>query len=50
MRGIAESGDYPTFVKVVDELAGTFDLDLDRLFEFGLGPLLDGLTEVIEGR
>ncbi|WP_043624923.1 TetR/AcrR family transcriptional regulator C-terminal domain-containing protein [Nonomuraea candida] len=26
---------------------GEFDLDLDRLFEFGLGPLLDGLAKVI---
>jgi DNA-binding transcriptional regulator YhcF (GntR family) len=49
MRAIAGSGAYPTFVKVVDELAGGFDLDLDRLFEFGLKPLLDGLGPVIDG-
>ncbi|MGW4965277.1 TetR/AcrR family transcriptional regulator C-terminal domain-containing protein [Nonomuraea sp. NPDC004186] len=45
---IAESNDYPAFAGVVAELAGDFDLDLDRLFEFGLGPLLDGLAEVID--
>ena len=28
--------------------AGGFDLDLDRLFEFGLKPLLDGLGPVID--
>ncbi|MGV9383145.1 TetR/AcrR family transcriptional regulator C-terminal domain-containing protein [Nonomuraea sp. NPDC003707] len=45
---IAESNDYPAFAGVVAELAGDFDLDLDRLFEFGLGPLLDGLAKVID--
>lgn len=50
MRAIAGSGAYPALVKVVDELAGGFDLDLDRLFEFGLKPLLDGLAPVIDGR
>jgi AcrR family transcriptional regulator len=33
------------------ELAATeFDLSLDRLFEFGLGRLLDGLVPFVEGR
>ncbi|MDX3101372.1 TetR/AcrR family transcriptional regulator C-terminal domain-containing protein [Nonomuraea angiospora] len=47
LRWIAESGDYRAFAGVVAELDGDFDLDLDRLFEFGLGPLLDGLAKVI---
>ncbi|MEV0383326.1 TetR/AcrR family transcriptional regulator C-terminal domain-containing protein [Nonomuraea sp. NPDC050643] len=37
----------PAFRRLLEEL-GDFDLDLDRLFEFGLGPLLDGLTRMIE--
>ncbi|GAA2308423.1 GntR family transcriptional regulator [Nonomuraea roseoviolacea subsp. roseoviolacea] len=41
-------GGYPTFVKVVEDLGGDFELDLDRLFEFGLRPLLDGLALIIE--
>ncbi|MFI7134942.1 TetR/AcrR family transcriptional regulator C-terminal domain-containing protein [Nonomuraea sp. NPDC050153] len=45
---IAESNDYPAFAGVVADLGGDFDLDLDRLFEFGLGPLLDGLAKVID--
>ncbi|MET7338043.1 TetR/AcrR family transcriptional regulator C-terminal domain-containing protein [Nonomuraea sp. NPDC005650] len=45
---ITESNDYPAFAGVVAELGGDFDLDLDRLFEFGLGPLLDGLAKVID--
>ncbi|GAA1622348.1 GntR family transcriptional regulator [Nonomuraea maheshkhaliensis] len=47
LRWIGESRDYPAFVRLLDEL-GEFDLDLDRLFEFGLGALLDGLTPLIE--
>ncbi|NUW38210.1 TetR/AcrR family transcriptional regulator C-terminal domain-containing protein [Nonomuraea sp. SMC257] len=42
-------GAYPTFVRVVEDLGGDFELDLDRLFEFGLSPLLDGLALIIEG-
>ncbi|WP_308250590.1 TetR/AcrR family transcriptional regulator C-terminal domain-containing protein [Nonomuraea rhizosphaerae] len=49
LTAIAHSGAYPTFVAVVERLGGDFDLNLDRLFEFGLRPLLDGLTTVIEG-
>ncbi|WP_431932473.1 TetR/AcrR family transcriptional regulator C-terminal domain-containing protein [Nonomuraea jabiensis] len=48
LRWIAESAEYRAFAGVVAELDGDFDLDLDRLFEFGLGPLLDGLAKVID--
>ncbi|MFG1709106.1 TetR/AcrR family transcriptional regulator C-terminal domain-containing protein [Nonomuraea sp. M3C6] len=47
MQAIAGSREYSAFGKLIDEL-GDFDLDLDRLFEFGLSPLLDGLTTMIE--
>ncbi|MEV0309773.1 TetR/AcrR family transcriptional regulator C-terminal domain-containing protein [Nonomuraea fuscirosea] len=47
LRWIGESRNYPAFVQLLDDL-GEFDLDLDRLFEFGLGALLDGLTPMIE--
>ncbi|MFG6202511.1 TetR/AcrR family transcriptional regulator C-terminal domain-containing protein [Nonomuraea sp. JJY05] len=47
LQRVAESGEYRAFAAVVTELDGDFDLDLDRLFEFGLGPLLDGLAKVI---
>ncbi|TMR89823.1 TetR/AcrR family transcriptional regulator C-terminal domain-containing protein [Nonomuraea basaltis] len=49
MRAITESGRYPAFAEFLAEL-GDFDLDLDRLFEFGLRPLLDGLAAIVEGR
>jgi DNA-binding transcriptional regulator YhcF (GntR family) len=42
---LVASGQYPTFAKV---LAQGFDLDLDRLFEVGLGALLDGLGRLID--
>jgi DNA-binding transcriptional regulator YhcF (GntR family) len=45
LRAVAASS--PAFLRHLDEL-GDFDMDLDRLFEFGLGPLLDGLTKVID--
>jgi AcrR family transcriptional regulator len=41
----------PTFARVVAELSVTgYDLDLDRLFEFGLEPLLDGFERLITAR
>ncbi|AQZ67041.1 Transcriptional regulator, GntR family / Transcriptional regulator, TetR family [[Actinomadura] parvosata subsp. kistnae] len=40
----------PAFARMIGELGGDFDLDLDRLFTFGLQSLLDGLTGLIEGR
>ncbi|MEV0622907.1 TetR/AcrR family transcriptional regulator C-terminal domain-containing protein [Nonomuraea sp. NPDC050404] len=45
LRAVATSS--PAFLRHLDEL-GDFDMDLDRLFEFGLGPLLDGLAKVID--
>ncbi|UBU14198.1 TetR/AcrR family transcriptional regulator C-terminal domain-containing protein [Nonomuraea gerenzanensis] len=39
----------PAFGRLLDEL-GDFDLDLDRLFTFGLESLLDGLTRLVEPR
>jgi DNA-binding transcriptional regulator YhcF (GntR family) len=50
MRALAESGRLPKFTGLIEEMGGEFDLDLDRLFEFGLRPLLDGLAPMIEGR
>ncbi|MFB4283400.1 MULTISPECIES: TetR/AcrR family transcriptional regulator C-terminal domain-containing protein [unclassified Nonomuraea] len=50
MRQIAGSRDYPAFATLIGELGDDFDLDLDRLFEFGLSPLLDGLTTLIDPR
>lgn len=50
MTQITGSGGAPAFTKLIGELGGDFDLDLDRLFEFGLSPLLDGLTRLVEGR
>ncbi|MDP4501334.1 GntR family transcriptional regulator [Nonomuraea turcica] len=46
MRAISQSGGYPAFTELMAEL-GDFDLDLDRLFEFGLGRLLDGFAKMI---
>ena len=46
---IAATGRFPTFSRIVDEVGRTeHDIDLDRIFEFGLGPLLDGLAALIE--
>jgi DNA-binding transcriptional regulator YhcF (GntR family) len=46
---IAATGRYPTFSRIVDEVGRTeHDVNLDRIFEFGLGPLLDGLAALIE--
>ncbi|SDL00929.1 regulatory protein, tetR family [Nonomuraea maritima] len=47
LQQISESGDSPAFAAFLHEL-GDFDLDLDRLFEFGLGRLLDGLARLID--
>ncbi|MFI7705784.1 TetR/AcrR family transcriptional regulator C-terminal domain-containing protein [Nonomuraea sp. NPDC049480] len=47
MRAISQSGRYPAFAEFLEDL-GEFDLDLDRLFEFGLRPLLDGLAGLID--
>ena len=41
------SGAYPTFTKVVTSFAAGYDHDLDRIFEFGLARLLDGIAALI---
>lgn len=47
---IADSEQLPTFKRVLSDLAQGFDPDLDTVFEFGLQPLLDGLTPLFRGR
>ncbi|MEU8150309.1 TetR/AcrR family transcriptional regulator C-terminal domain-containing protein [Nonomuraea sp. NPDC048901] len=49
LTAVVTSGAYPTFVDVIRRMGGDFDFDLDRLFEFGLRSLLDGLAGIIEG-
>ncbi|MGA3121177.1 MAG: TetR/AcrR family transcriptional regulator C-terminal domain-containing protein [Polyangiaceae bacterium] len=44
---LAETGAFPTFARILGELRGGFDLDLDRLFEFGLRLLLDGFARAL---
>jgi hypothetical protein len=41
---LAATGAFPTFARILGELEGGFDLDLDRVFELGLGVLLDGFA------
>jgi DNA-binding transcriptional regulator YhcF (GntR family) len=49
-EAIAASEGFPTFARVVNDLAKSgYDFDLDTIFEFGLGPMLDGLAALIEG-
>lgn len=42
---IVSTGDFPYLSLIV---AGSFDFDLDRLFEFGLARLLDGFAALVE--
>ena len=44
---LAATGRFPSFARVLGDLAGGYDLDLDAIFEFGLEPLLDGLASLI---
>jgi AcrR family transcriptional regulator len=46
-RAIASTGDFPLLSRLVDS---DMELDLDQLFEFGLGRLLDGLERYISER
>jgi hypothetical protein len=46
LRAISESDGYTAFAALLADL-GDFDFDLDRLFEFGLGRLLDGFDKMI---
>ena len=49
LAALVESGDYPTFTRVVTSFGEAgYDLRLDELFELGLGSMLDGLTLMIE--
>jgi AcrR family transcriptional regulator len=43
-EALAATGSFPTFARILKEISGGFDLDLDRVFEFGLGLLLDGFA------
>jgi AcrR family transcriptional regulator len=46
-RVIAGTGDFPLLNRLVNS---EMELDLDQLFEFGLGLLLDGLEQHLAGR
>jgi hypothetical protein len=46
-RDIAGTGDFPLLTRLVNS---EMELDLDQLFEFGLGRLLDGLERYLAGR
>jgi AcrR family transcriptional regulator len=46
-RVIAGNGDFPLLNRLVDS---DMELDLDQLFEFGMGRLLDGLEQYLAGR
>lgn len=45
---LAATGRYPAFAAVLNELDAGFELDLDALFELGLGSILDGFTRMFE--
>ena len=45
-RAIADTGEFPLLNQLVDS---ELELDLDQLFEFGLGRLLDGLDRHLAG-
>jgi hypothetical protein len=46
MRALAETGEFPVFTRYVSQ---EYDFDLDKLFEFGLGRLLDGIAVLLDG-
>ncbi|ADI11045.1 putative transcriptional regulator, GntR family protein [Streptomyces bingchenggensis BCW-1] len=50
LQAITTSPRYPTFTRITASLPNGYDLRLDELFEFGLGPLLDGIAGIIEDR
>jgi len=43
-RGLAESGNFPAFGRTLFGLGGSYDLDMNALFETGLALLLDGFA------
>ena len=45
---LAATGRYPAFAAVLNELDSGFKLNLDALFELGLGSILDGFTRIFE--
>ncbi len=45
LRAIVETGAFPVFTRYVSQ---DYDVNLDQLFEFGLGRLLDGLTALLD--
>lgn len=47
---LAETGRYPAFADVLQELDASFELDLDGLFELGLRAVLDGFERVIQAK
>lgn len=48
-EAITASRGFPTFARVVGDLSKNgYDFDLDTIFEFGLGPMLDGIALLIE--
>ncbi|MFE0381001.1 TetR/AcrR family transcriptional regulator C-terminal domain-containing protein [Streptomyces inhibens] len=49
LQAIVTSARYPVFTKVISAFTDGYDLRLDELFAFGLGPLLDGVAVIVEG-
>ncbi|MEU9097365.1 TetR/AcrR family transcriptional regulator C-terminal domain-containing protein [Streptomyces sp. NPDC048361] len=49
LDALVRSGRYPVFSRVTAALADGYELRFDALFEFGLGPLLDGFAGIVEG-
>ncbi|MEU3368903.1 TetR/AcrR family transcriptional regulator C-terminal domain-containing protein [Streptomyces sp. NPDC006711] len=49
LAALVRSGRYPVFSRVASALDDGYELRFDELFEFGLGPLLDGFAGIIEG-
>jgi DNA-binding transcriptional regulator YhcF (GntR family) len=45
---LAATGRYPAFAAVLNELDAGFELDLEALFELGLGSILDGFARIFE--
>jgi AcrR family transcriptional regulator len=45
MRALAETGQFPVFTRYVSR---EYDFDLDKLFEFGLRRLLDGIAVLLD--
>ncbi|MEV3992072.1 TetR/AcrR family transcriptional regulator C-terminal domain-containing protein [Streptomyces sp. NPDC049837] len=49
MAEVVGSGRYPALARTLAGFEDGYDLDLDALFEFGLGPLLAGIERLVEG-